>query len=337
MRFGLLGRLEATGDDGVGLDVGGAQPRAVLAMLLAASGRIVPVDTIIEDLWDEQPPASAMGTLQSYISRLRRQLEPNTNTKGRVLSWEPPGYRLDIDPTNVDFRHFEHLADLGRQQLDDNDPNTARDTLTDALPLWRGPALLEFLDHDWARPLATRLEERRLTATEDRHRAELTLGRHSAIIGELTELVSQHPLREQLWANLAIALYRSGRQSDALRAIDDMRTTLRDELGIDPSPPIRDLETAILNHDPTLTNAIVDDPGRTTTRPSRGSEAMPVVTAAIGHIGQRAVVDAPDDVRQARRRSRDQAAGRPHDRAGDPAADPRRGAGQRDPAADHRR
>jgi len=135
VQFGVLGGLLVVGDDGVGLDVGGAQPRAVLAMLLAASGRIVPVDTIIEDLWGEQPPASAMGTLQSYISRLRRQLEPNTNTKGRVLSWEPPGYRLDIDPTNVDFRHFEHLADLGRQQLDDNDPNTARDTLTNALQL----------------------------------------------------------------------------------------------------------------------------------------------------------------------------------------------------------
>src|SRR5262245_35558764 len=136
MRFGLLGRLEATDDDGVGLDVGGAQPRAVLAMLLAASGRIVPVDTIIEDLWGEQPPASAMGTLQSYISRLRRQLEPAGNgAKGKVLAWEPPGYRLDIDPNHVDFRHFEHLADLGRQQLDDNDPNAARDTLTAALNL----------------------------------------------------------------------------------------------------------------------------------------------------------------------------------------------------------
>jgi DNA-binding SARP family transcriptional activator/tetratricopeptide (TPR) repeat protein len=254
MRFGLLGSLEVVDDSGAPVDVGGAQPRLLLAMLLAAGGRIVAVDALIEAVWSEHPPASAAGTLQSYVSRLRRQLEPGRAAGGdaKVLLWEPPGYRLDVDREQVDFRRFERLADEGRELLDAGDAAEARTVLLDADALWRGPALLEFADHEFARGVAARLEERRLVAIEDRIAAELALGRHTAVVGELTQLTSQFPLREGLWAHLALALYRSGRQAHALRAIDDMRRTLVDELGVDPSRPIRELEARILDHDPAL-------------------------------------------------------------------------------------
>ncbi len=169
-----------------------------------------------------------------------------------MLRWEPPGYRLDIPADDVDFRRFERLADEGRVLLADGHPGEAAARLREALELWRGPALLECANEEFARGLATRLEERRLAALEDRIEADLALGRHAALVGELTELVGRNPLRETLWAQLALALYRAGRQADALRALDDMRTTLRDDLGVDPSRPLRTLEARILDQDPGL-------------------------------------------------------------------------------------
>ena len=253
MEFRLLGSLEVI-IDGASVDVGGTQPRTVLAMLLVAGGRMVPAESIIEALWGHNPPDSAAGTLQSYVSRLRRVLVPGgaRGDAAKVLAWDPPGYKLVAGASALDVHRFEALADQGRGLLLAGDPEGARAMLDDALALWRGPALLEFAHLDFAWGFAAKLEERKLVATEDRIDADLRLGRHAAVVGELGELVAAHPLREQLRHHLALALYRSGRQAEALRVLDDARRTLRDQLGIDPGRPLVDLETAILNHDPAL-------------------------------------------------------------------------------------
>ncbi len=262
MQFGVLGNLEVLDDDGNPVELGGTQPRTALAMLLAASGRIVPVDVLFRGIWGDRIPDSAAGTLQSYVSRLRRELEPGRarGRDARVLVWEPPGYRLVVEPDAVDFRRFERLLDDGTARLAEGDAAGARERLVEASSLWRGDALVEFADHEFARGLATRLEQQRLTCIEQRLEADLMLGRHAAVVGELTELVGEHPLREGFWALLARALYRSGRQSEALRVLDDMRQTLLEELGVDPSPPLRELETQILNHDPALDPIAVPAP-----------------------------------------------------------------------------
>ena len=250
MRFGLLGSLSVLDDAGRPLDLGGNQSRTVLAVLLAAAGRVVTAEALVDILWGEDPPASAPGTLQSYVSRLRRELERGGGA--RILLWEPPGYRLAVDAGDVDFRRFEALADEGRALLAADRPAEARDVLAAAEGLWRGPALVEYRDREFAQGLVARLEDRRIAAIEDRIRAELALGRHAAVVGELAELVNAHPLQEGFRGLLALALYRSGRQSEALRALSDARDTLREELGVDLGRPLRDLESAILAHDPSL-------------------------------------------------------------------------------------
>lgn len=249
MNLGVLGQLEMRDGDDV-VDVGSRQQRLVLASLIAASGRPVTADALVEAIWGPGPPMSALGTLQSYISRLRKLL--HVADDGPRLSFDGSGYRLDVDPAAVDFRRFEHLATVGRAHLEAHRPHEAAAVLAEALGLWRGPAFGELADHEAFAGLATRLEQRRLAAIEDRIEAELQLGRHAALVGELTELVAQQPLREGLRAQLALALYRAGRQADALAALADARRTLRDELGVDPGRPLRDLEAAILKHDPAL-------------------------------------------------------------------------------------
>lgn len=254
MGYGVLGTLEVVDDDGEPVDVAGGHTRAVLVLLLAAEGRLVPADGLIDALWGEAPPASAAGTLQSYISRLRRSLEPDRapGTPARVLVSEGNGYRLVVDPDQVDLHRFEALADEGASRLRAGDPAGARERLLAADRLWRGPALADCPDRDLTRGLAARLEERRVVALEDRVEADLALGRHDVLVGELTEQVGRHPLRERLRAQLALALYRSGRQAEALRAIEDARRTLVEELGVDPGRALRDLEARILDHDPSL-------------------------------------------------------------------------------------
>jgi DNA-binding SARP family transcriptional activator/tetratricopeptide (TPR) repeat protein len=252
MQFRVLGTLEVIDATGRPVDVGGAQPRAVLAMLLVGADRVVPTDTIVERLWPDGPPPSAISTLQSYVSRLRRALEPAGGKGSRMLTFEASGYRLQTGDDAVDFVRFERGADAGRDLLERGDVAAARAQLAAALDLWSGPALQEFADHPWARGVATRLDERRLAAIEDRIRADLLTGQHQVLIGELSDLIAQHPLREGFWEHYAIALYRSGRQAEALRALDDLRRQLIDGLGVDPSPRIRELESKILGHDPSL-------------------------------------------------------------------------------------
>jgi DNA-binding SARP family transcriptional activator len=270
LEFRLLGNLEVE-QDGAPVDVGGTQPRTVLAMLLVADGRVVPAESIIEALWGYDPPDSAAGTLQSYVSRLRRALVPGgpRTEASKVLAWEPPGYKLVIGSSAVDTHRFETLADQGRGMLLAGDYAGGRARLAEALALWRGPALLEFAHLDFAWGHAAKLEERRLIATEDRIDADLRLGRHAAVVGELGELVAANPLREQLRHHLALALYRSGRQAEALRILDDARRTLRDQLGIDPGRPLVELEAAILSQDPAL-----DLPGQGPPSPVPGEEVV---------------------------------------------------------------
>ena len=262
MQFGLLGSLSVIDDAGRAVDLGGHQSRLVLAVLLAASGRVVTAESLIDVMWGDDPPASAPGTLQSYVSRLRRELEPDRarGTDARLLLWEPPGYRLAASAGDVDFRRFEALADEGRALLAAGQAADARDVLLRAEALWRGTALVEYRDREFALGLVARLEDRRTAAAEDRFAAELALGHHAAVVGELAELVNAHPLQEGFRGLLALALYRSGRQSEALRALSDARDTLREELGVDLGRPLRDLESAILAHDPSLDVAVPDRP-----------------------------------------------------------------------------
>ncbi|MGN6694911.1 MAG: BTAD domain-containing putative transcriptional regulator, partial [Aquihabitans sp.] len=249
MQFGVLGPLEIRDGAGERVEVGGPQPRLLLALLLAAAGRAVRTDALVDALWGEAPPASASGTLQSYVSRLRRAFESADDVN---LVYADGSYRLDVDLDRVDAWRFEALADLGRAQLAAGSAAEARETFLEADALWRGPALAEFADHEVARNLAVRLDERRIEAVEHRMEAELALGRHGAAVGELTQLVAAHPLREGLQVQLALALYRSGRQADALRSIAEAGRQLREELGIEPSRALNDLESAILDQDPVL-------------------------------------------------------------------------------------
>ena len=255
MQFRVLGPIEVIDDGGRTVDVGGSQSRAVLAMLLMADDRIVPVETIIDRLWPDRQPSSAASTLQSYVSRLRRALRGaagDVTDSAATVTFEAGGYRIGVPADRVDARRFTAEADRGRALLDDGAATEAHAVLTAAVGLWHGPALQDVADQPWARGFATRLDERRLAAIEDRLRADLLLGRHDLVVGELHDLVAEHPLREALCEQLAIALYRSGRQAEALRVIDDLRRRLVDELGVDPSHRIRELEGQILGHDPAI-------------------------------------------------------------------------------------
>lgn len=245
----MLGPLEATTDSGQAIDVGGRQPRVVLAALVAAEGRPVTAAALIETIWGDEPPASATGTLQTYVSRLRRKLD---GEGGPTLAFDDAGYRLDLAGHTVDVQRFEALAAAGHQRLEAGEPAAARELLAEALTLWRGPALVDLADDPASIARAGALEERRLAVLEQRIGADLALGRHAHVVGELQGLVAEHPLREGLHAALALALYRSGRQADALRVLADASTRLREELGLEPSRQLRDLEAAILAHDLSL-------------------------------------------------------------------------------------
>jgi DNA-binding SARP family transcriptional activator len=246
MHFSVLGPVQVVDETGTAIDLGGRQPRVMLAVLVAAGARPVPADALIDAIWGEEPPPSAAGTLQSYVSRARGRIGAERLVLGEA------GYRLAVPPEQLVHVRFERLADEGRSQLDAGDPERARDALVAAERLWRGPALGDLADLPALVGTAARLDELRLVAIEGRIAADLALGRHDAAVAELTEAVVAHPLREQLQAQLALALYRSGRQADALRALDRAGRMLRDELGVEPGRELRELEAAILRHDPDL-------------------------------------------------------------------------------------
>jgi DNA-binding SARP family transcriptional activator len=253
MRYSVLGPLEVEDDEGP-INLGPPKQRAVLALLLIEAGRVVSVDTLIDRLWGDDAPSSAQGTLQAYISNLRKVLEParRSGEMPKALVSQPPGYVLNVDRHSLDAARFEELAGRGAELLAHGRPADAADVLDEALRLWRGTPYADLAYEPFAQHEIARLEELRLHALEDKTAAQLALGRHASLIGELRRLIDEHPLRERLRAQLALALYRDARQGDALAALRDAREHLADELGVDPGPELRDLEERILRQDPGL-------------------------------------------------------------------------------------
>ncbi|HEU5242753.1 MAG TPA: BTAD domain-containing putative transcriptional regulator, partial [Ornithinibacter sp.] len=250
MEISVLGPLRVEGPRGQ-VDIRGAKERLLLARLASAGGRLVPTTDLVDTLWGDDPPPSAAKSLQTFVVRLRNALEPDRRQAPTLLVTEGPGYRLVLDPGQVDAERFARLAAMGRRALAEGRPDSAAATLTEALSLWRGPAYAGF-DADFARAESRRLEELRLAATEDRLAARLALGHVREAVPELERLVHEHPLRERLWEMLVTALYRAGRQGDALAAYDRVRTRLADELGIDPAPGLRSVHARVLAHHPSL-------------------------------------------------------------------------------------
>lgn len=252
MRFGVLGPLVA-GDERGAADLKGPRHRAVLARLLVARGRVVPVDRLAADLWDD-PPDGALGAIQTFVSALRRALEPGRapRTPARLLVTAAPGYAVRAEPDAVDAWRFEALVTDAGISLDERRPADALSQVDEALALWRGPAYAEFADQAWARAEIDRLDELRLLAAERRAEALLALGRAAEAVPDLEARTGTHPWREDGWRLLALALYRAGRQGDALVALRRARQVLADELGVDPGPALRQVEADILAHEPAL-------------------------------------------------------------------------------------
>jgi YVTN family beta-propeller protein len=243
MDFRILGPLEVE-DEGRLLKLGGAKQRALLALLLLRANEVVSRDRLIDELWGGSPPETASTALQVYVSQLRKALGADRVETRR------PGYRLKVGSGELDLDRFEALVETARGQ----DPREAESGLREALGLWRGTPLAD-VDDALARPERARLEEQRLTVLERRIEAELALGHGSELVAELERLLVEHPLRERLRGQLMIALYRSGRQADALEVYRRGRLLLSEELGLEPDESLQRLEKAILRHDPSL-NAV---------------------------------------------------------------------------------
>ena len=248
LEFRLLGPLEAT-RDGQPLALGGLRQRALLAVLLLNANRVVSTDRLIDELWGDSPPSNPRHTIQVFVSRLRKVLGRDT-----IVS-RGPGYMVEIDDRQLDLLRFEQIVSEARAAQ----PESAARLLGEALSLFRGQALADFAYEPFAREQAERTEETRLAALERRIEVDLGLGRHAELVGELEQLVLQHPLRERLRAHLVLALYRSGRQADALAAHQDARRVLTEELGLDPGPELQALERQILTHDESLRLEPVED------------------------------------------------------------------------------
>jgi DNA-binding SARP family transcriptional activator len=241
LEFRILGPLEVAGE-GEPLQLSGQKQRALLALLLLDVNRVVSTDRIVDALWGEEPPKTAATSLQNFVSQLRKLLGPD------VLVTKPPGYQLRIAPEQLDLARFVRLVEEAREEP----PAERAAKLRRALALWRGRPLADLGFEAFAQQEIGRLEELRLAALEDRVEAELEAGRHSDLVGELEAFADEHPLRERLRSQLMLALYRSGRQAEALQIYHDTRRVLVDELGIEPSPTLQQLHGAILRQDPGL-------------------------------------------------------------------------------------
>jgi DNA-binding SARP family transcriptional activator len=238
LEFRVLGPLEVAAHDRL-LDLGGPKQRALLAVLLLHANDVVATERLIDDVWGEAPPATVAKSVQVYVSRLRKQLGD-----GRLVT-RTPGYQLQVDPSELDLARFERLVEEARGAA----PEAAAAKLRAALALWRGPPLADLAYEPFAQAEAARLEELRLFALEQWIDAELATGRHAQLVGELEAAVSANPLREGLRRQLMLALYRCGRQAEALEAYRDARATLTEELGIEPSRALRELHERVLRQD----------------------------------------------------------------------------------------
>lgn len=246
MEIRILGELEVLAVDGRRIEILGGRQRTLLALLATSPGHVVSTDSVVDALWAPTPPLNQGNAVQTVVSRLRRAIGD-----GCVVTM-PPGYVLRAAADDVDASRFERLADEGRLALADGDARAAADALRSALSLWRGPPLAEFIDADFARFEAMRLDERRLAALEDRVDADLSLGRHRDVAGELEVLAAENPLRERLQAQRLLALYRSGRQAEALARYRELAELLRERHGLEPGRALRDLERQMLRQDPGL-------------------------------------------------------------------------------------
>jgi predicted ATPase/DNA-binding SARP family transcriptional activator len=273
VEFRVLGPLEVVAG-GQPLDLGTPRQRGLLGLLLVHAGEVVSYDRVVEDLWDGDPPATARHTLQGYVHRLRRTL----GADAWRLTTRPPGYQLKVSTGELDAQRFQDLAKAGRRALVRDDPQAAADQLAAGLGLWRGPLLADLDEVAALAPERARLEALRLTALEDRIEADLALGEHGGLVTELEGLLADHPYRERLWGQLMLALYRSGRQADALQAFHRARQVLDEELGIEPSRWLRRRQEQILLQDAALE---VPDP----TPPPRPQQNLPAQRTSF--VGRR--------------------------------------------------
>jgi predicted ATPase/DNA-binding SARP family transcriptional activator/DNA-binding CsgD family transcriptional regulator len=251
LEFRVLGPLEVVGDDGA-LALAKGKARAALGVLLIHANEVVATDRLIDDIWGGRPPTTATKSLHVYVSQLRRSLGAS------AIVTRPPGYELRLKPGQLDLDRFERL----REEAGHAEPVIAAATLREALALWRGPPLADFTYDAFAQATIARLDELRLGTLEERIEADLSIGRHAELVGELATLAQEHPLRERIRAAQMLALYRSERQAEALAAYQDARRALVDELGIEPGRALHELERSILVHDPSLDFAPLQEPHR---------------------------------------------------------------------------
>lgn len=249
LEFRLLGPIEAWSEERP-VPLGGERQRALLALLLLHAGKVVSSDVLIDELFGSQASGTAANALQAAVSRLRRALEDRDAQ--RVLITRPPGYVLQVEPDQLDLARFERLLTEGRTKLSVGDPVGAEENLREALGLWNGQPLADLGSHDFAERERRRLTELRLEAAMERVDADLALGRAAELTPELEELIAENPYQERLRGQMMLALYRAGRQADALETYREARRLLRDELGLEPSKALQDLEKAILIQDPAL-------------------------------------------------------------------------------------
>jgi len=268
LEFRILGPLEAVAD-GVPATLGGPRQRAVLAILLAHANEAVPIGRLIDGVWGDQPPETAENIVQGYVSALRKALGRDViGTRGR-------GYAVTVADDALDLRRFERHLRVAEDALGADRPADAAGELRAALALWRGPALSDLAGEPCARPIAARVDELRLVALERVLEADLACGRHAEAVAELAALIAEHPLRERFRALQMLALYRCGRQAEALEAFRAARATLVDELGIEPGAALRELERSILEQDPAL--ALATSPPQTPLQP----DGRRVLTAVL--------------------------------------------------------
>ncbi|MGN9845745.1 BTAD domain-containing putative transcriptional regulator [Nonomuraea sp. H19] len=286
LAFRLFGAVEVSGASGEPLDLGTRKQRALVAMLALEPGRVVSLDRLIDELWTGEPPAGATRTLQAYIAHLRKILEPDRppRTPPRVLLTREPGYLLAVAPGQVDLGRFAAHAEEGRLALARGEHQEAITALDRAMALWTGDPLGEFADQEFARPTVARLTEIQTAALEDRFDARLALGEAASVIPGLQDLVEAHPYRERGWALLVLALYRTGRQADALAALRRVRARLSEDLGLTPGPELRALEQAVFDQAADLR------PAAPTPEPPAPAP-VPATSTLVGRSGQLAVLE----------------------------------------------